>query len=295
VQIHQVLRAGGLAGQEAAFMRQQAGAQGDTPVVTSDSPVSVCVSFLLAWIAASDGPPGERRRTVLRGLVPAGLGTGDLDALLELAGRGDDQAVLLACGRIKRSFGRKAAERLMEMFTAMALAEGQVSPTARYILEFLADHLGLGSCLSTLHRRLTGSPLPGLADPSSRRPDIRSDRRPRQPRTADGTGQQPADVDGWGRLPMSASDGDIRDRGHALSLLGLTEDSGAEEVRFAFRRLARELHPDHLPAGRRASPGLPGPDATTGSGEQDGSAEVGLRFIRIKKAYEYLRNGQRPV
>jgi hypothetical protein len=72
---------------------------------------------------------------------------------------------------------------------------------------------------------------------------------------------------GWG----GPGDGSrSRDEMHALDLLGLDSDAGFEEIRAAYRRLAKESHPDLKP----------------------GDAEAAERFQAIQAAYEVLRRAE---
>ena len=72
---------------------------------------------------------------------------------------------------------------------------------------------------------------------------------------------------GWG----GAGDGSrSRDEMHALDLLELESDAGFDEIRAAYRRLAKLNHPDARP----------------------GDAEAATRFQAIQAAYEILRKAE---
>ena len=90
-------------------------------------------------------------------------------------------------------------------------------------------------------------------------------REAEEARDADGFSQ--AGHYGWG----GPGDGSrSRDEMRALDLLELEADAGFEEVRAAWRRLAKENHPDVKP----------------------GDAEAAVRFQAIQAAYEVLRKAE---
>ena len=74
-------------------------------------------------------------------------------------------------------------------------------------------------------------------------------------------------------------------------ILGLGPGAGADELKRAYRRLSRRLHPDvsrgAAAAGATAAPGAP---ARAGEDEEAASAMAAAAFAELKEAYDFMKS-----
>jgi len=76
-------------------------------------------------------------------------------------------------------------------------------------------------------------------------------------------------------------------------ILGLGPGAGADELKRAYRRLSRRLHPDARRAAAAEAPAAPGAQggaAHGGADEEAASAEAAAAFAELKEAYDFMKS-----
>lgn len=216
-------------------------------LLTQKNPLGVCVLLVLGWIASSDGTIESSEADHLKKIAAASGHEALVGPILTLLEARDIDARLLACEFIRRHFSGPQAHLFMKLAIGMALADGRLRPTENHVLRFLADLIGLSpDALRQAFVEMTGQPLPEPSDPSRSSFWQASGRERASSRPASRTA-------------------------HAYAVLGLDDRATPEEIRSAYRRLAKVNHPDRF--------AQMGPEAV---------ATATCTFQRIKSAYEDL-------
>lgn len=212
-------------------------------------PAGVSALLLLVWLGSTDGPLSEVRKARLTEAAEA-AGLGELAAsVLDMAGELDPDTLQLASEFVSRHLRGADAVRFLEDAVRMSRADGRLSPAGNHGLRLLADLVGAPApTLSDVYRSITGKPMPEPPDPS--RAGYWAEREANARR----------------RLAARTTP-----RARAFETLGLTSDATKEDIRTAYRKLARVHHPDRFCQQ--------GPEAV---------ATATLTFQRIKSAYEHL-------
>lgn len=227
--------------------------------------VGVSILLVLAWIAVSDGSLDSKEEHDLKDIAKAGMHTADIPLILRLALSSDLPAIQLACEVLHAHFHGERAELFMELAIGMSIADRYLVPAENYILRFLADLLDVGSQnLNQYFQKVTGKPLP---EP----PDISSHVYWQQKQQSSGGRQQSNQSGASSQSSSSASAGVGGSSLAALAALGLESGASKEEIKTAYRRLAKIHHPD-----RYHSLG------------EEAVAAANITFTRIQKAYEHL-------
>lgn len=238
-------------------------------ILQTENQVGLCVLTILGWIAASDGEISANEHAALQ-QIASGSKLGDrvpmVVAMVERARRRDIQ---LASEILRTSLEAKNKELLIEMAISMAVSDGLLTPTENYILQYLADLLGVGKLeFNSFFQKATNRPFPEPADTSrvswweSREASNNESRRR--------GGNEGARDHGSQRSSSRASVPDIKTI-KALAVLGLDEGASKKEIQSAFRRLSKVHHPDRFH-----------------SLGDEAVAAANISFRRIKEAYDFL-------
>ena len=73
-------------------------------------------------------------------------------------------------------------------------------------------------------------------------------------------------------------------------ILGLAPGAGADELKRAYRRLSRRLHPDARRGAAAEAQASPGAPAQAVADEEAASAEAAEAFAELKEAYDFLKS-----
>jgi DnaJ-domain-containing protein 1 len=225
-----------------------------------DSPNQLGFSLvtLLAWVATCDGELAEEEGQFLSKIAAAGDRPIDPSIAIEAARFATAEDLQLACEVVRHMPAEKRG-LVLQMAIGIALADGVLRPTENHVLRFLADMLDIGhGGLEKLFHEISGKafPLPpNLSDPSGRH-------------SREQAGNEGSTNRGGGRSRSNTQ----TERMRSLAILGLEEGASADEIKIAYRRLAKIHHPDRFQTL--------GPEAVQASTQT---------FQRIQSAYEYLR------
>jgi len=207
----------------------------------ADHRQSLCVLAVLAWIASCDGRIAPREREMLRGVAEANDAASELAALLDAMAQADPADLELACRFLRNHTDRAGKRLLAQLAVTMAVQDGHLSVGENYVLQFLADLLGLSArTFGKLFEEVAHRPFPLAGDPSSvdwwRRREAGQQARAEAP-------SEPRDETAGddGRM----SDGPMT-RGIALRMLGLEDGASQDAIHAAYRRLAKSRHPDRF-------------------------------------------------
>lgn len=218
-------------------------------ILGADNHLGPVVLYLLLWVAHTQQPPDSRKLSLIKD-ISHDLEAGPLfEDVAALAGKGRADYLELSVQLARELFDPPLAEGVAEMAVQVAVVDGRLTVAENYSLRFLADALG-GPDLVTVFERVTGRELPDPSDISRASWWAGYDRR--------GTGRSPRAND-----PA---------RSEALAVLGLDETASPDDIRQAFRQLARRYHPDKV--------------ATQ---DEQVTAQATAAFRRIRSAYETLR------
>lgn len=219
----------------------------------TNNPVAPSILLVLAWIAASDGQMAGEELATLRELAEASQSQAMLDEVIELACRGGVDDLHHACIVLKH-LPLEQRRLCLQMAIGMALADSFLTIGEGHILRLLTDVVSIPQHeLEKAFKDVTGAPLPQPGDPSSlewwRSRERRSQRHP----------------------PHSSTNRPDVQRLKDLACLGLDEGASEQEIKAAYRRMAKVHHPDRFMSL--------GPEAVK-------MAEA--TFRRIQAAYERL-------
>jgi DnaJ like chaperone protein len=237
-------------------------------------PAAFASLTLLAWVARSDGAIAPAQMQVIMQVASTLRDPDEMYEAMYVARSGREEDLQLAC-ELVQTLERTQQRRLLTFAVRVAVADGFLSIGENHALRLLTDVLGFpGAMLEHIFRDETGRPFPPPGDPSNvtwweareRASDSQRRRERRQERQQqyEQRREQREDGGGWRVREMM-------DRSEALATLGLTGGASDEEIRKAYRKLAKLYHPDrctHLPPDERR-------DAMT-------------KFLRIQRAYERL-------
>jgi len=232
----------------------------------------MAIVYLLGWLATSDGRIDERERRLLADSTDAFLGDrGAVDAVISLAKRANSDDLVIASRELRSSTDPLKTHVVFELILAMAMVDGVFSIGENHVVRFLGDVMGLSRTqFRQSFREVTGREPPDPGDLSSadwwrqREEQARERRRSDEPHSGAG-----GNAGSRGRA--SASSGTSGRRSQALAALGLEATATREEIKAAYRRLAKVHHPDRFE-------GL----------SEEVVAAAALSFRRIREAYEYL-------
>ena len=220
--------------------------------------LGLAVLTLLAWLSAADGPLSVIERERLRALARANDNGAQLREIVPLVEGGSVPDLQLAAEIVRRYLTVEQRELFLELAIGAALCDGYLSVAENHILRFLADLVGCSPWeFNRLFRGYAGRDLPNPGDPSSA-----SWWRER----AAGPAREARTGGGEVRPPSTA-------REKACAVLGVAYDASDEEVKKAYRRLAKQCHPDRF--------------QQLGAGAVE---EAKRQFQRIGEAYEVLQS-----
>jgi DnaJ like chaperone protein len=166
----------------------------------------------------------------------------NLDEFLGIARRASVGDIQLAL-ELLRDTNPKIRRPILQLIISIAVADGRLTAIENHIVRLVADVLGLGiEGLNEAFREMTDHDFPPPEDPS--------------------------DPSRWDKNRESTGNST---REHDVAALGLQGSPTDDEIRAAFRRLAKVHHPDRFVSA--------GPEAVR-------AAE--LQFKRIRSAYERL-------
>lgn len=227
--------------------------------------MAAAMVLMLSWIASCDGKISEEELEGLRSIAATGRSEASLNAVIEIALSGRIADLQLAC-EVLRELDAKHRRLMLQMAVGMALEDGVLTTAEGHIVRFIADVLSQSPAeLDSLFREMTGEAFPAPADPSSVEWWVG-----RQQRSRSRESNRESDDSTRAVPPPRTAAPDMR-RLRDLAALGLDEDASVEQVRDAYRRMAKVHHPDRF--------------ASLGS-EAVKAAEVSFR--RIQAAYERL-------
>lgn len=219
----------------------------------------ISLLLLLAWVACCDGHASDDELRQIRKIIQSTPEAEITDEVISIAKRGDLLAIQCACEIIRVSHSRDKAQPLFNLMVLIAIADGYIRPSEIYVLQFLADLLGLTQQqVEGSFSEITGKPFPSILDPS--KAEWWKERTGRQKQNKSSSGQS-----------SSSSKTVNMARLKALGMLGLDEDASLQDIKSAYRRLAHVHHPDRF--------SNLGPEAASAASES---------FRRIKDAYESL-------
>lgn len=177
---------------------------------------------------------------MLRRVAEAHDAAGDLADLLDAMHDADPADLELACRFLRDHTDRSGKRLLAQLAVTMAVQDGYLSVAENYVLQFLADLLGLSPrAFGVLFEEVAHRPFPLAGDPSSIDWWLRREAGQRAPSAAPEPGNGAPFDDG------AIGDGPIT-RGVALRILGLEDGASQEAIHIAYRRLAKSRHPDRF-------------------------------------------------
>ncbi|NRB74813.1 MAG: TerB family tellurite resistance protein [Verrucomicrobiales bacterium] len=228
-------------------------------------------SFLvvLAWLAQCDGHIDESEKDLLRQVAESmGMRSQALNVIFQIAKKDHSYELIAACRNLRADVMPEHRKALFELTIAMAMADGVFSVGENHVLRLLAELLSQsGDALKASFRRVTGRALPEPSDVSSSLwwdEKAKKDRDRAHEKRQRGRAQ--SSQSGKPRSAPASSK-----RSDALSRLGLKEGATREEIKAAYKRLAKVHHPDQFH-------GL----------DEEIIEAASLSFRRIRQAYEYL-------
>lgn len=226
-------------------------------LVRSQNPAGLALVGVLSWIAHADGEISEAEEAALFDIAKSCPEISKRSELMAIVRTVDTADIEAACIMLRGLPQPEQRVLLLQLAIGVAVADRYLTLAENHILRFLSDLLGLEpSAFESLFEQVTGRSFPDVGDPSS--------------------------VEWWElrervhRAPERGEEAPNRDyrrteRVRALALLGLEEGAGEEEIRGAYRRLARVHHPDRFqPLGDEAV------------------KMASVTFRRIREAYEVL-------
>ena len=223
----------------------------------------ISLLLLLAWVACCDGHASDDELRQIRQIIQNTPEAEITDEVISIAKGGDLPAIQCACEIIRASHSQEKAQRLFSLMVLIAIADGYIRPSEIYVLQFLADLLGLTQQqVETSYSEITGKSFPSTPDPS--KAEWWKERTAKKKQSNSSSSGQSSNSSKTSRTMSMA-------RLKALAMLGLDEDASALDIRSAYRRLAHVHHPDRF--------ANLGPEAASAASES---------FRRIKDAYEFV-------
>lgn len=234
-------------------------------VDSSRNQVGLCALTLLVWIAVCDGRLSEEEEKELLQVADDLENSEGIRNLILLAIQGSLEPVLMKTCSVLRVLDVDHKKLLLEMAIGMALQDGYLTVAEIHVLEFIVDLFGFQqSDLNRLFEDSTGKPCPRAGDPSS----LDWWKAREKARSSDSSSRGGREGSG---ARASETRRDDLDRLRNLAILGLDEEASEEDIKIAYRRMAKVHHPD-----RFASLG------------EEGVAAQTITFKRIQAAYRRL-------
>lgn len=238
----------------------------------SASTIVDCVRLAAVWVGHIDHEFSDAERDAILNRLPDrpdGMPLSRMVAYVrsELnSGAGELGSVF---SHMKKTLANESREPLLRLVTEIVAADGRVSIGERHALAFLADLMEKTPDLPAIFEEETGVKWAPPADLSDSVYWERLESAQRSRRQSEGNGQARS---GAGASGSRSENGPDAERIAALAVLGLVGEPSAEDIKAAYRRLAKVHHPDRFH----------GLDAE--------AVEHATRaFQRIQKAYEMLR------
>lgn len=216
-------------------------------LATSQNRIADCIRLAAIWLAHIDGTFDQKERDRLADRIDkqsSGIPFARLVAYVEEA-MGVDQPTELASafGYLGHAIPEHSRSSFVSFAVEIAVADGRISIGERHALMFLADLVGRTDELPKAYSDATGLEFgtPGdLSDPAYWDAIAAS-----KSKNAGGQRQSKSGSEGESRREQRAPPRqDNPRRVAALAILGLTGNPTHDEVRLAYRRLARVHHPD---------------------------------------------------
>lgn len=236
---------------------------------------NLCTLTLLAWLSAVDGRIAEPEERFLRRIASAKTGEPTpVDIVLELAQEATVDDLELVCRYVLSHFSKEQKQRLAELAITLTAQDGHITVGENYVLQFLADLLNIKPrAFAKMFEQITHRPYPEPGDPSSldwwQRRHAGQQARPAENLGPDERSST-STASSTTSEPMESAD--AMTRGKALRTLNLNGDPTADELRAAFRKLAKTRHPDRFVKL--------GPAAVAAATES---------FQKLEAAYDYLK------
>jgi len=198
-------------------------------LVQSQNQMGLSLITCLGWIAACDGHMDEREIQFLESVAAGGLSKADIDLAIRAARIGNVRDIQLAC-EVLRLVDDDQRRLLVDLIVGIAVVDGRLAMSENHAVRFFADLLGVSAAsLDDIYRDHTGAPRPECSDLSS----------------ADWwAAQDGGRQSGRGSGQQSHQSYTAGSREEALAVLGLAPGATPDEIRLAYRRLARSHHPD---------------------------------------------------
>jgi DnaJ like chaperone protein len=195
----------------------------------SENQMGFSVVTLLAWLALSDGEVSTEEREALKAVASNSNSAINVELIIQACLHASPADLQLAC-EVVRHLKPEGRQLFLEMAIGVALKDRVLAPAENHILRFYADILSIGSVgLRDTFRRITTQEFPLPSGTSNNSKNEREER----------SGERKSSDD---RKPSSSN----IDRIRALAILGLEESANREEIKDAYRRLARIHHPDRF-------------------------------------------------
>jgi len=179
----------------------------------------------------------------------------DIENLRVLLSEFPPESLKIVCNYLQKKLNQQDKVKLLELSIGMMLADGYITLSERYVIEFLSDLFLISpEKLSQIYYSITEKELPSLGDPSS--------------------------PEWWEKNGFSSNKEQTKEKEpktspsrlhEAYATLGLTTNATEDEIKKAFRRLSQIHHPD-----RFQSLGHEAVKAAT------------INFVKINSAYRYL-------
>ena len=223
---------------------------------------AVSILAVLTWIAGCDARIGPQEQALLDKVSEAVDDAAELAAVEAAMREPSARDLELACRYLKSNLDRGGKKLLAQLAVTMAVQDGVLTVSENFVLQFLADLLGLSPRqFARVFEQIAHRPFPLPGDPSSIEWwKQRESGQPAVPREfiSGGAEEDPPADEQMTRIV-------------ALRVLGLDEGASKDVIHKAYRRLAKTRHPD------RFAP--LGPAAVATASEA---------FRRLHEAYELL-------
>lgn len=245
------------------------------------NPVGPSFLVLLAWLSQCDGNIDDNERALLEEIAGTFLEKQQhVSAFFRIAQNDNVGDLTLASRNLREKLLPEHRGPIFELAIAMAMADGVFSVGENHVIRFLGDVLVRSEReMNASFQRVTGRSLPAPSDISSakwwkendeRRKEANKRKRAREKTAKQRTQSGPRGRTGGAESPPPRAPGSVA-RSEALKKLGLNETATAEEIKAAYKRLAKVHHPDRF---------------------HDLDEEIvkaaTISFRRIREAYEFL-------
>lgn len=226
----------------------------------SENETNLCTSFILLWIASSDGEVHQTERDFLfKHMVTANQVA--YHELSNIIAKQDFASFLFVCRTLKNNLDHAMQESLLTMSISIAIVDKRLSISEVHILRLLADLLSYSPArFSALYADITGTELTDPGDPSSmawwRAKQVINQKKSQN-------SGEPQHKPAQNQTGMSSED--------AYAVLGLQVGSNQEDVIRTYKKFAKAYHRNH-------SKPL----------ESDHADASYAEFMRIKEAYKVL-------